>query len=80
MLNCEEASALNSRSLDQKLSLSQRMSLRFHLLMCHQCRRYLKQITLIKAASKKFNQHIEDTSSKLSDEARQRIRDKLEHH
>ena len=47
MLSCKEAMRLVSEQLDRKLPLRQRLSLRFHVLMCRACSRYKHQITTL---------------------------------
>lgn len=37
MLNCERASELLSRALDERLPVTTRMRLRFHVTLCHCC-------------------------------------------
>lgn len=40
MLSCEQATLLLSKSMEQTLALSEKASLRFHLLMCSGCRQF----------------------------------------
>ncbi len=44
MLACDESVFLISKSSDGKLSLREKTGLRIHLLTCHICRKYEKQI------------------------------------
>lgn len=46
MLNCSEVTSLASDYLDGALPRRTRLGIRFHLLMCWMCRRYLKQLDL----------------------------------
>lgn len=74
MLNCKQASELVSKSLDQPLPWSQRLSLKFHLLMCKYCTRFLKQMRAIQQTIKQTQDEIElDASIKLSDSAKAEI-------
>ncbi len=46
MMNCKEATALMSKQMDHPLILTERISLKFHLMMCSGCHN--------------FNQHMHD--------------------
>ncbi|MDY0208227.1 MAG: zf-HC2 domain-containing protein [Pseudomonas sp.] len=46
MMNCKEATALMSQQMDHPLILTERMSLKLHLMMCSGCHN--------------FNQHMHD--------------------
>lgn len=43
MVSCEHATALSSRKEDRGLSWYQNLQLRFHLLFCKYCRRFVRQ-------------------------------------
>ena len=76
--SCRHAVRLQSESLDHPLSARQRIGLRIHLLLCQWCRRYQKQVGFLrKAAHEHPELMIGPAPHKLSDEARQRIKDKL---
>jgi hypothetical protein len=45
---CREVVPLLSKSLDQRLALSERVEIRLHLLVCALCARYLKQIKFLR--------------------------------
>lgn len=53
MLNCEQASELLSRALDEHLPLSTRMSLRLHLLMCRFCSPLERNLTMLRRTLRK---------------------------
>jgi hypothetical protein len=75
---CRDATRLQSEALDTRLSLAKRIGLRFHLLICNWCRRYGKQVRFLRNAAHDHPERLaEATSQKLSDEARQRIKEKL---
>lgn len=56
MLTCREVTERASEYLDGNLSLKRRLTLRFHLMMCRHCRRYVDQlaqtIALVRAAGR----------------------------
>jgi predicted anti-sigma-YlaC factor YlaD len=54
MLNCKETSELVSRSLDERLSWSQRMGVRLHLLMCAACRQFAVQMSFLRRAARGY--------------------------
>lgn len=56
MLNCKQAVALMSQGMDRKLGLRQKMSLRFHLMMCSGCRNFSKQMEFLREGCRKFPQ------------------------
>ena len=48
MLNCKDFVKQQNERLDgREASLMQRMSLKMHEIICHHCRRYLKQLKLV---------------------------------
>lgn len=78
MLTCKQASQLVSQSLDQPLPWSKRLQLKFHLMICKFCMRFFKQMHGMKQAAIHLQHQIEsDDSIKLSDSAKQTIRDRL---
>lgn len=52
MLNCKEATELMSLGMDKKLSMGQKLSLRFHLMMCSGCRNFSKHMQFLRQASR----------------------------
>jgi hypothetical protein len=48
MFNCKEVSQLVSQSMDRELSFTKRMGIRFHLMMCRHCARFVQQLELIR--------------------------------
>lgn len=68
-LTCKQATLLASRSMDERLTLRERLVLRWHLLICQNCTNYFRQIKLIR----KTIRHRQESTAHLSDEARQRI-------
>ena len=76
--NCRKATRLQSEALDRPLGLGQRIGLRIHLILCKWCRRYGKQVTFLRhAAHEHPDEMTEPVPQKLSDEARERIKQRL---
>lgn len=77
IFSCKKITGMISESMDLKLPLSRRMGIRFHLMMCHLCRRYEQQLLFIRSVLHR-DQKTDDVSSQtLPDDARQRIEKKL---
>jgi hypothetical protein len=78
MLNCRQATRLISQSMDGKLPWHRRLGMRIHLLYCVWCQRYAAQLKFLRTAAKELSP--EDSSSaspKLSDQAKQQMRERL---
>jgi predicted anti-sigma-YlaC factor YlaD len=81
MLSCKEVSAKVSESLDRKLPLRERLKVKLHLLMCQACQRMVRQMALLRAASRRYASAdvLPDTTQEtLSHAARQRILQELQ--
>ena len=64
--------------MDKQLSLTMRVKLRIHYLMCSFCERYMKQLKYIRQVSREFPEKIGEVSeAKLSNEAKQRLKEAL---
>lgn len=50
MISCREAARLASEGMDRALSLSERLALRAHLLMCKGCTNFAKQMAFLRKA------------------------------
>lgn len=48
MPSCKDISELISQAMDQRLPLRKRLSIRLHVSMCGLCRRYEKQLHLLR--------------------------------
>lgn len=78
MITCKQATQLISDKLERDLSLWQRLSLTPHLLLCHYCRKYAKQIRFLHDNSHQLDQHIESNHQHtLSPEAKQKLKTAL---
>ena len=74
MLTCKQASQIISQSLDKPLSRSDRLKLKFHLLICKACSRFNKQLHLIKTTVSRMKLETEnDDTIQLTMEAKARI-------
>ncbi|MNE79115.1 hypothetical protein D3C80_1755760 [compost metagenome] len=49
MLTCKELVARSSGLLDGELNFRERMAMRRHLMLCRNCRRFIKQMKLTQA-------------------------------
>ncbi len=47
MLSCREVSKQSSLYLDGELPRRERMAMTMHLLMCHHCRRFVRQVSAL---------------------------------
>jgi hypothetical protein len=76
MLTCKDASHLISERLERPLGVRERWALRLHLWLCANCRRFERQMTLLRQALRLLSQRAEAEvkDSDLSPEARERIR------
>ena len=79
MLTCKQASRIISQSLDNPLSWSDRMKLKFHLFICDACTRFNKQMRLIQNAVLRIKFETEnDDAIHLSLDAKARINKAIE--
>ena len=66
MLNCREITALYSESLERELTLTERMSVRMHVMMCSGCRNFGMQMQtlrhIVRAYAKGKNEADEDSA------------------
>ena len=77
--SCKQASRLQSEAMDRRLSFFERLGLRIHLLLCAWCRRYGEQLKFLRSAAHQCESHEQaEAAQKLSPEARERIKQKLQ--
>lgn len=50
MISCKRATELASKSMDQRLTLVERLSLTFHNIICYLCRDFLRQLKCLRGA------------------------------
>jgi len=81
-MKCKDASRLVSEARDRQLGIRERSSLRMHLWMCGNCRRFMRQIRLLGRALGRLADP-DDTAGRapvLSDGERAHIRRELAGH
>lgn len=61
MLNCKQATALISIGMDKELTMFQKLSLRFHLMICSGCRNFSKQMDFLRQGLRKLSANRPDT-------------------
>ena len=74
MIACDEAGYLISLSQDKKLDLKKWWQLKMHLLTCHLCRKYSKQISQLGVVIEQYNHNCKDESCQHSLEEHSRIK------
>ncbi len=79
MLSCKDASRLASQSQDRQLALSEKIGLRLHMWICHNCRTFLRQLQMIRhtcqGVEKSEQMHVH--AAVLSPHAKTRISQEL---
>lgn len=84
MISCKEAAEMMSEAQDQSLPFMRRMALKFHLSMCYGCRRYKKQLQIIRDLARGYLTGIERTkppeARELPPETREKIKSALKNH
>ncbi len=78
MLTCKHTSRLVSEGQERQLSLKERISLRLHVWMCSNCRRFEQQIVTMRNIMQcEWTQDAPPTNKQLPSEAQERIRQAL---
>jgi hypothetical protein len=77
---CREMVKIITASMDEKLSWREWLMMKIHLLSCDPCINFLKQIKFIRTALEQSEGKLseQDSSMKLSDGARNRLKEALE--
>ncbi len=76
MRTCKEVAARLSQGLEEPIPMGERMTLRFHMMMCKYCARYFDQIRALRELAKGFEateMPPQGENQRLSSEARERI-------
>jgi len=63
MMNCQQATQLISQAQERQLSLSEKVSLKVHLMMCSGCKNFSLQIPFLSQAMKAYAKGMDETSS-----------------
>ena len=75
---CREVVRILSQSMDSKRSLTMRLKLRLHYLICAWCRRYEKQLYKLRTFASSVPDHVDDFSADtLSPTAKERMKEAL---
>ena len=79
MLTCKSASRLMSEGLERPLGRRERWALRLHLWLCDNCRRFERQLRVLRRALRTLSRRVETDAHgpQLSPAARQRMRTAL---
>ena len=79
MPSCKDISALISEGMDRNLPLRKRLSIRLHVSMCGLCRRYEKQLHLLRESVSHYADPENNVVEKsLSPAAKERLEKALE--
>ncbi|MFY9329248.1 MAG: hypothetical protein WAO76_14730 [Georgfuchsia sp.] len=54
MMNCKEVHELVIRAQDSRLSMTARISLRFHMMLCNACAAFERQMDFLRVACRNF--------------------------
>lgn len=85
MISCKKATHLISKSMEEKLSFKEELSLKVHLFICEFCEQFKKQVGLFRNALNQEDRQKDDLDSfgiqesdiSISEEAKKRIKDRL---
>jgi predicted anti-sigma-YlaC factor YlaD len=78
MLTCKQASQLISQSLDRPLTLTDRLRLRLHLVICDACMHFKQQMAVLQTVLRRLREQTEsDDGVTLAEPAKARIRQRL---
>ncbi|MDH4560726.1 zf-HC2 domain-containing protein [Pseudomonas sp. BN411] len=77
MLTCKELVARSSDLLDGELSFRERMAMRRHLMLCRNCRRFIKQMKLTQAVVRFMpdsqGAEVDDLAARLAQKRRESL-------
>ena len=59
-ITCREATQIILQGEDRRMPLSERLSLRLHHRICTNCRRFARQVELMREASARWRHYTED--------------------
>ena len=76
--SCKEMTRLLSDSMERRLPLPRRFSMRLHFLICKWCKRYQGQLLFIRGILRRQPEKLEEAgTASLSPQARERIKQAL---
>lgn len=64
MMSCQQATRLMSESRERPLTQKEKLSLQMHLMICSGCRRFDKQMSFIRNATRAFAKGDDERSDK----------------
>lgn len=59
-ITCREATEIVLKAEDRAMPLAERLSLRLHYRICGNCRRFARQVELMRTASARWRKYTED--------------------
>ena len=59
-ITCREATQITLQGEDRRMPLSERLSLRLHHRICTNCRRFYRQVELMRHASARWRQYTDE--------------------
>ena len=72
-LHCDESERLISQSLDTPLSGVERWAVRLHFISCRPCRGFRKQMEILRTATRRRAEAIQQSSLQIPADLRERI-------
>jgi predicted anti-sigma-YlaC factor YlaD len=78
MITCQEITENASAYLDSPNNVNRPLALRFHLLMCHRCRRFFKQFKIAVDVSRKLNIDSDTVNNEPTDAEIEKLLRKLQ--
>jgi len=63
MLNCHDATRLMSEAQDRPLKLSERISLKMHVMMCSGCNNFKSQMGTLRMMTRSYSKNKNDSES-----------------
>lgn len=79
--DCEKATRLSVKKEEGKLSVTEKLQLFYHLLWCHVCRRFVKQIRRINSMGSNYHQAIQTNPPyTLPPESKEKMLQEIEKH
>ncbi|MGE0487195.1 MAG: zf-HC2 domain-containing protein [Gammaproteobacteria bacterium] len=77
MIDCREATRLNSTAPERPLTLGERFSLALHLALCPPCRYFRRQMAALRTAARGLAADEAPAQPPLGPAARERLRERL---